>query len=71
MLRWQLQRGIVSLSRSANPERVRQNFAIFYFELSDDDMAQIATLNTDTTVFADHHDPATFELLAGFVGKSY
>lgn len=71
MLRWQLQRGIVSLSKSANPERVRQNFAIFDFELSDDDMAQIATLNTDTTVFADHHDAATVELLAGFVGKSF
>lgn len=71
MLRWQLQRGIVSLSKSANPERVHQNFAIFDFELSDDDMAQIATLNTDTTVFADHHDAATVELLAGFVGKSF
>ncbi|MFU2182375.1 aldo/keto reductase [Streptococcus pluranimalium] len=71
MLRWQLQRGIVSLSKSANPERVRQNFAIFDFELTDDDMAQIATLNTDTTVFADHHDAATVELLASFVGKSF
>lgn len=71
MLRWQLQRGIVSLSKSANPERVRQNFAIFDFELSVDDMAQIATLNTDTTVFADHHDATTVELLAGFVGKSF
>lgn len=71
MLRWQLQRGIVSLSKSANPERVRQNFDIFDFELTDDDMAQIATLNTDTTVFADHHDAATVELLARFVGKSF
>lgn len=71
MLRWQLQRGIVSLSKSANPERVRQNFAIFDFELSDDDMAQIATLNTDSTVFADHHDATTVEILAGFVGKSF
>ncbi len=71
MLRWQLQRGIVSLSKSAHPERIRQNFAIFDFELSDDDMAQIATLNTDTTVFADHHDATTVELLAGFVGKSF
>ncbi len=71
MLRWQLQRGIVSLSKSANPERVRQNFDIFDFELTDDDMAQIATLNTDTTVFADHHDTTTVELLASFVGKSF
>ena len=71
MLRWQLQRGIVSLSKSAKPERVRQNFDIFDFELSDDDMAQIKTLNTNTTVFADHHEAATVEPLAGFVGKSF
>lgn len=71
MLRWQLQRGIVSLSKSANPERVRQNFDIFDFELTAEDMKAIKDINTDSTVFADHHDPATVELLAGFVGKSY
>lgn len=71
MLFWQLQRGIVSLSKSAKPERVRQNFDIFDFELSDDDIAQIKTLNTNLTVFADHHEAAIVELLAGFVGKSF
>lgn len=70
MLRWQLQRGIVSLSKSANPERVRQNFDIFDFELSAEDMDKIATLNTNTTVFSDHHEAKTVELLASFVGKS-
>lgn len=71
MLRWQLQRGIVSLSKSANPERVRQNFDIFDFELSAEDMDIIATLNTNTTVFSDHHEAKTVELLASFVGKSF
>ncbi|MET3557056.1 diketogulonate reductase-like aldo/keto reductase [Streptococcus rupicaprae] len=71
MLRWQLQRGIVSLSKSANPERVRHNVDIFDFELSVDDMAAIKGLNTDTTVFNDHHDPKTVELLARYVGKSF
>lgn len=71
MLRWQLQRDIVSLSKSANPERVRQNFDIFDFELTDEDMRQIATINTNTTVFADHHEASTVELLAGFVGKTF
>lgn len=71
MLRWQLQRGIVSLSKSANPERVRQNFDIFDFELSVEDMDKIATLNTNTTVFSDHHEAKTVELLASFVGKSF
>lgn len=71
MLRWQLQRGIVSLSKSANPERVRQNFDIFDFQLSAEDMDKIATLNTNTTVFSDHHEAKTVELLASFVGKSF
>lgn len=71
MLRWQLQRGIVSLSKSATPERVRQNFDIFDFELSAEDMDIIATLNTNTTVFSDHHEAKTVELLASFVGKSF
>lgn len=71
MLRWQLQRGIVSLSKSANPERIRQNFDIFDFELSAEDMDKIATLNTNTTVFSDHHEAKTVELLASFVGKSF
>jgi diketogulonate reductase-like aldo/keto reductase len=71
MLRWQLQRGIVSLSKSANPDRVRQNFDIFDFELTDEDMATVAELNTDTTVFMDQHDANTVELLAGFIGKKF
>ncbi|MBF0777715.1 aldo/keto reductase [Streptococcus cuniculi] len=71
MLRWQLQRGIVSLSKSANPERVRQNFDIFDFELSAEDMDKIATLNTNTTVFSDHYEAKIVELLASFVGKSF
>ena len=71
MLRWQLQRGIISLSKSANPERVRQNFDIFDFELSVEDIDKIATLNTNTTVFSDHHEAKTVELLASFVGKSF
>lgn len=71
MLRWQLQRGIVSLSKSANPERVRQNFDIFDFELSAEDMDKIVALNTNTTVFSDHHEAKTVELLASFVGKSF
>ncbi|HEL1618549.1 TPA: aldo/keto reductase [Streptococcus suis] len=71
MLRFQLQSGIVSLSKSANPERVRQNFDIFDFELTEEDMVAIQTLNTDTTVFADHHQAQTIEALAGYVGKAF
>ncbi|HFI0803973.1 TPA: aldo/keto reductase [Streptococcus suis] len=71
MLRFQLQSGIVSLSKSANPERVRQNFDIFDFTLAEEDMTAIQGLNTDTTVFADHHQAQTIEALAGYVGKAF
>ncbi len=71
MLRFQLQSGIVSLSKSANPERVRQNFDIFDFTLTEEDMTAIQGLNTDTTVFADHHQAQTIEALAGYVGRPF
>lgn len=71
LLRWQLQRGIVSLSKSGHPDRVRQNFDIFDFTLSQEDMKEIATINSNTTVFANHHDATTVELLAQFIGKKF
>ena len=71
MLRWQLQRGIVSLSKSATLERIRQNFDIFNFELTEADMEEIATINKNATVFAEHNEASTVELLAGFIGKTF
>lgn len=71
MLRWQLQRGIVSLSKSATLKRIRQNFDIFNFKLTEADMKQIATINKNATVFAEHNEASTVELLAGFVGKTF
>ena len=71
MLRWQLQRGIVSLSKSATLERIRQNFDIFNFKLTEANMKQIATINKDVTVFAEHNEASTVELLAGFIGKTF
>ncbi|OCC06942.1 2,5-didehydrogluconate reductase [Labrys sp. WJW] len=43
-LRWLVQQGFVALSKTARPERVAENIAIFDFALSDDDMAAIGTL---------------------------
>ena len=43
-LRWLLQQGYVVLSKTARPERVAENMAVFDFELSEDDMAVIADL---------------------------
>ena len=44
-LRWLTQRGIVAIPKSTHKERMQQNFDIFDFSLTDDEMAQIATMN--------------------------
>lgn len=58
VLRWLLQRGIVSLAKSVRPERMAENLALFDFALDDHDMAQIAALDTATSSFFSHRDPA-------------
>lgn len=61
ILRWQLQRGIVVIPKSTHKERMQQNFDVFDFHLSDDDMKTIASLDTETSAFFSHQDPAMVE----------
>lgn len=58
VLRWLVQRHVVSLAKSVRKERMAENFDIFDFELDDADMAQIATLETAASSFFSHRDPA-------------
>lgn len=69
VLRWQLQRGVVCIPKSTKRERMDQNFKVFDFTLSDQDMAAIAALDTGVSSFFDHRDPAVVEMLAGLVRK--
>ncbi len=57
VLRWLVQRGIVALAKSVRKERMAENLAVFDFQLSDDDMGRIATLDTNTSSFFSHRDP--------------
>ena len=57
VLRWLIQRDIITIPKSVNPDRMAQNFDVFDFALTDDQMAQIAALDTARTLFFDHHDP--------------
>lgn len=45
ILRWDLQRGVVAIPGSSNPDHIKENISIFDFSLTDDEMAQIAALN--------------------------
>lgn len=57
ILRWLTQRGVVAIPKSIRKERMLENFTIFDFELSTDDMQMIQTLDTNESLFFDHRDP--------------
>ncbi|PAF38832.1 2,5-diketo-D-gluconic acid reductase [Terribacillus saccharophilus] len=58
ILRWLTQRGVVAIPKSVRKERIIENFNIFDFELSDEDMKMIATLETKKSLF---HDVSDYE----------
>ena len=57
ILRWVTQRGIIALAKSSRKERMLENINVLDFELSDEDLAAITTLDTKTSSFFDHRDP--------------
>lgn len=64
ILRWLTQRGIVVIPKSVHKERIIENFDIFDFELSAEDMEMIASLDTGKTLFSDHRDPEMVKRLS-------
>ncbi|MFC9691482.1 aldo/keto reductase [Kribbella sp. NPDC056951] len=63
VLRWLVQRNIVVIPKSVRPDRMAQNLAIFDFTLTDDELQQVATLDTGDSLFFDHRDPAMVSAL--------
>ena len=57
ILRWLTQRGIVVIPKSVHKERIIENFNIFDFELSPEDMDAIVSLDMKKSLFFDHRDP--------------
>lgn len=64
ILRWNVQRGVVAIPKSVNIERIKENFTVFDFELSDEDMQTIATLDVGLKT-VDHTDPEFLKYLYG------
>ena len=65
VLRWLTQREVVVIPKSVRLERLRENIDVFDFELTDEQMARIAALDTDASLFFDHRDPAMVSWLNG------
>jgi 2,5-diketo-D-gluconate reductase A len=57
ILHWLIQRRVVAIPKSVRPQRIAENFDIFGFELSPEEMQSIAALDTGASLFFDHRDP--------------
>jgi len=62
ILRWSVQRGVVAIPKSVKEDRIKENFDIFDFELTNEDMARIALLDAGLTT-VNHTDPAFLKYL--------
>lgn len=67
VLRWQLQRNIICIPKTVHKERMEENFAVFDFALTDEEMTQISLLDTHKSCFFDHRDPLVVEKLTSLV----
>ncbi len=60
-LRFLLQCGVVIIPKSTHVERMEENFNLYDFELSEEDMKKIESFDTGNSLFLSHYDPATVE----------
>lgn len=61
MLRWLIQRGVLVACKSTHIERMQENINVFDFELTEEDMNSIKTLDTSNSLFFSHSDPNMVE----------
>ncbi|WP_276692185.1 aldo/keto reductase [Acidaminococcus massiliensis] len=62
-LRWNVQRGVSIIPKSVHCDRIKQNLDIWDFQLTEEDMAQIGTLDLGHSEIVDHGDPAFIQML--------
>lgn len=61
MLRWNIQRGVVVIPKTTHIERMKENFDVFDFALTNEDMSAISSLDKAESLFFSHHDPNMVE----------
>jgi 2,5-diketo-D-gluconate reductase A len=66
VLRWLIQRGVAAIPKSVRKERIQENFNIFDFQLTEEDMTAIKELDTKQSLFFDHRDPAMVKWLGSY-----
>lgn len=69
MLRWHIQRNVVVIPKTIHADRMKENFDVFDFSLSDDDMKKIASLDTGKSSFFSHTDPSMVEWFVKLVDE--
>ena len=62
-LRWNIQRGVVVIPKSVHEDRIKQNFDVFDFTLSDEDMEQIKGMDLGHSEIVNHFDPQWIKML--------
>ncbi|MGL4336970.1 MAG: aldo/keto reductase [Turicibacter sp.] len=67
ILRWLVQRNIVPLAKTVSKERMLENIDIFNFELSEEDMYKISTLDKKESSFFNHQEASAVEMLASLI----
>lgn len=65
-LRYLIQRDVIVIPKTVHKNRMEQNFDVFDFVLTDDDMAEILKLDTGKSLFFSHTDPETVKTLSSF-----
>ncbi|WP_462409895.1 aldo/keto reductase [Neobacillus sp. Marseille-QA0830] len=66
ILRWHIQRGVVSIPKSVHKERIVENFNVWDFALTDEDMAAIATMDIGKSEIVDHFTADMAKMLNGW-----
>lgn len=67
ILRWLMQRNIIALAKTIHIKRMKENFKIFDFELTDKEMNIIKTLDQENSLFFSHFDPETVDFFVKLV----